>query len=93
MDFSVKDNLAGDPSCIIYRLPWGNSKTTPCKRNRNDLELEKTVMSAFPASFLSPTPILSLYPKCFSKLYKAFSFWKPSRKIYYKKVTLSTEQR
>jgi len=36
MDFSVKYNLAGGPSCEIYRLPGRNSKASPCKRNRND---------------------------------------------------------
>ena len=36
MDFSIKDNLAGDPSLVIYRLPGGNSKAIPCKYNRHD---------------------------------------------------------
>jgi hypothetical protein len=36
MDFPIKDNLAADPSFVIYRLPGRNSKATPCKHNRHD---------------------------------------------------------
>ena len=36
MDFPIKGNFAADPSFIIYRLPRGNSKATPCKHNRHD---------------------------------------------------------
>ena len=36
MDFPIEDNLAADPSFVFYRLPGGNSKATPCKRNHHD---------------------------------------------------------
>ena len=36
MDFPIKDNPAGDPSFVFYRLPRGNSKATPWKHNRHD---------------------------------------------------------
>ena len=36
MDFPIEDNFAADPSFVFYRLPGGNSKATPCKRNHHD---------------------------------------------------------
>ena len=36
MGFSVKDDLAGCSSCLLYRLPRGNSKTIPCKYYHNN---------------------------------------------------------